>query len=52
MGQDTAKSTERVHGKDWSDCTDTEVDEYLHLFFAYYYYRFHVFQNNNNNNKL
>ena len=50
MGQDTAKSTEWVHGEDWSDCTDT-VDEHLHLFFAYYFYRFQVFQSNNNNNE-
>ena len=46
MGQDKAKSTERVHGEEWSDCTDTQVDDH---FFAYYFYRFHVFHNNNNN---
>ena len=50
MGQDTAKSTEWVHGEDWSDCTDTQVDEHLRLFFAYYFYRFHVFQSNINKN--
>ena len=31
MGQDTAKST--VHGEDWSDCMDMQVDEHLHLSF-------------------
>ena len=51
MGQDTAKSAEWVHDEDWSDCTDTQVDEHLRLFFAYYFYRFHVFQSNNNNNE-
>ena len=50
MGQDTAKSTEWVHGEDWSDCTDTQVDENLRLFFAYYFCKFHAFQSNNNNN--
>ena len=50
MGQDTPKSTEWVHGDDWSDCTDTQFDEHLRPFFAYYFYRFQVFQNNNNNN--
>ena len=52
MGQDTAKSTEWVHGEDWSDCTDRQFDEHFHLFFSeYYFYRFHVFQSNNNNNE-
>ena len=32
VGQDTAKSTEWVHGEDWSDCTDTQVDEHIHHF--------------------
>ena len=49
MGQDTAESTEWVHGEDWSVCMDTQVDEHLRLFFAYHFYRFHVFQSNNNN---
>ena len=50
MGKDTAKSIELVHGEDWSDCTDTQVDKHLRLFLAYYFYGFHIFQNNNNNN--
>ena len=32
MDQDTAKSTEWVDGKDWSDCTEMQVDEHLHHF--------------------
>ena len=47
MGQDTAKSTEWVYGEDWLDCTDTQVDEHLHLFFAYNFNKFYAFQSNN-----